>query len=274
MSRRSRWAPVVMVLVGAACGGSSDDVASESDAGPTTVAPTTSGSTPGAPITSTPASTSSSAATSGLGPSPLVPGPGQSWTDLYPDGTPPVFPLPGSARALGSPQAAATAFAQDLMGMDAPTVTVDQQDPQRAALTVQGASAASTRLELRRGELGWEVTGASSDGLDLEVVGATTAGRPTEVGRRIEVAARPAAPAGATVDVIDLADGRLVLRQALADEAGGSAPGATSLTLPDPLPQLAALIFYVPDGPPPASGDTALRRASAASVSPVHVRPS
>ena len=199
-----------------------------------------------------------------------MPSPGQSWSDLYPDGAPPVFPLPGSSRALGSPQAAATAFAQDMLGMETADLAVDSQDGERAVLTLQG-SPANTHLELRRGELGWEVVAATAEGLDVAVAGSSGADGPTGVDRTIDVTGAPGAPAGTTVDVVDLADGRLVVRQPLAGLPAPAA-GPTTLTLPDPLPQLAAVIFYVPDDSAPGHRRRRAAGPARPACPPIHVQ--
>jgi hypothetical protein len=67
------------------------------------------------------------------------------------------------------------------------------------------------------------------------------------------------------VDVVDLADGRVIARQ----------PATTAtLRLPDPAPQLAAVVVYVPDGYGAVNGDlSSPRRAQAASVAAVHILP-
>src|SRR4051812_18831041 len=80
------------------------------------------GVAPSSPSVATSASTPASSAPApssapGLGPGRLVPGDGQAWTDLYPNGQPPVFPLPNSSRAFPAAQAAAIGFARDFLGM-------------------------------------------------------------------------------------------------------------------------------------------------------------
>src|SRR4051812_9232569 len=115
----------VALLVAAGCSGDDGDRVATA---PSTTSPAaTTGGDPSSTSVATSASTPASSAPApspapGLGPGPLVPGDGQAWTDLYPNGQPPVFPLPNSSRAFPAAQAAAIGFARDFLGMDDPQV--------------------------------------------------------------------------------------------------------------------------------------------------------
>src|SRR5690349_1718023 len=111
MSRWTQRVAVVaasgLVLLAAGCGGDDSSVATSptsTQGSAATTAPSAGAATttaPGSPTTTTQ-----------LGPGPLVPANGQSWSDLYPDGQPPVFPLPRSSAAFPAAESAAIGFAR------------------------------------------------------------------------------------------------------------------------------------------------------------------
>ena len=252
------------LLLEAGCSG---DDASQVSTAPSSTAT----SAPPGPSTSVPSTATSAAGGTGpttsatpgpYGPGPLVPGSGQSWSDLYPDGQPPVFPLPNSSRAFPAAPAAAIGFGREFLGMDDPQVDVLEQSENAAVIEVRAdAGSAPSRLTLRHDDLGWVVVGVDGAGIDTGLPAVSGADQPPGVPRTIDLSGT--SPAATTmVDVVDLADGRLVARQPT-----GSGP----IRLGDPLPQLAALVVYVPAGAATAGDLTSPRRAQVASVAAVHV---
>lgn len=253
----------VAILLAAGCSGDDGDRVA--------TAPSTSSSsssTAGGTATSTSGPTSTSAGTASsapgtIGPGPLVPGAGQSWTDLYPNGQPPVFPLPNSSRSFPAAQAAAIGFGRDFLGMEDPQVSVASESENDAELLVRADTAGeASRLTLRRDGQGWVVVRVDGQGISTGLPPTGGAQQPAGVSRTIDLTG--ASPAGAAVvDVVDLADGRVLAR---------TAAGSGSVRLDDPLPQLAAVVVYLPNGS--ATSDLASpRQAEVASVTAVQVRP-
>ena len=193
-----------------------------------------------------------------------MPGDGQTWTDLYPNGQPPVFPLPNSSRAFPAAQAAAIGFARDFLGIDDPQVSVAQESENDAEVLVRAdLGGEASRLTLRRDGQGWVIVKVDGQGISTGLPAAAGAQEPLGVTGTIDLSG--ASPAGvAMVDLVDLADGRVLAR---------TAAGSGTVRLDEPLPQLAAVVVYVPDGAT-ASGDlSSPRKAEVASVTAVQVRP-
>ena len=184
----------VALLVAAGCSG--DDGDRVSTAPSTTSTAATTGAVPSTTSsTSTSASTSASTPTSatpssapGLGPGPLVPGDGQTWTDLYPNGQPPVFPLPNSSRAFPAAQAAAIGFARDFLGIDDPQVSVAQESENDAEVLVRAdPGGEASRLTLRRDGQGWVIVKVDGQGISTGLPAAAGAQEPLGVSGTIDL---------------------------------------------------------------------------------------
>ena len=135
-----------------------------------------------------------------------MPGSGQSWADLYPNGQPPVFPLPNSSRAFPAAQAAAIGFAREFLGLEDPQLSVSAQSEDDAEILVRADGAAeASRLTLRKDDLGWVVVRVDGQGINTGLPAPTGAGEPPGVTRTIDLSgASPAATA--MVDLVDLAE--------------------------------------------------------------------
>ena len=257
----------VALLVASGCsrdGGRVSTAPSTSPTSPTSAAASTSAPGASSSISTTGGGPATSASAGSFGPGPLVPGGGQSWADLYPNGQPPVFPLPNSSRAFPAAQAAAIGFAREFLGLEDPQLSVSAQSENDAEILVRADGAAEgSRLTLRKDDLGWVVVRVDGQGINTGLPAPTGAGEPPGVTRTIDLSgASPAATA--MVDLVDLASGRVLARQSA---------GEGTVRLDDPLPQLAAVVVYVPTGATAAGDLSSPRRAQVASVAAVQVLP-